>query len=74
MGRLIRTGPSGRSCRPGFHSSGGKCVQNVSPYQSPNFGDLGVVHSVHPSELPMGREMDPRRPVYKDGGKIEKQK
>jgi hypothetical protein len=71
MGRLIRTGPSSKPCRSGFHRSGGKCVQNVSPSRSQHFGYLEEIHSVHPSELPPGREMDLRRPVYKDGGKIE---
>ena len=73
MGRLIGTGSSSKPCRPGFHRSGGKCVQNVSPSRSQHFGDLEAIHAVHPSELPPPYgEMDPRRLVYKDGGKAKK--
>jgi hypothetical protein len=45
MGNLIQPNINNNPCRPGFHRSGGRCVQNVSPSRSQHFGDwLGELH------------------------------
>ncbi len=84
MGNLIQPNINNNPCRPGFHRSGGRCVQNVSPSRSPHFGNLGELHrsqnfgdledpqGVRRGSLLRADATNVEDPQYKGGGKIKK--